>query len=101
MSRLPAGSLSRADDRVRLFRGFGDRQTAHPHPIIGTPTEVPQPRTTNVRDDMGRLYRKLSGRGCPTPGLRGLSFSPLRFGEGLNPQPNPPAPFPEREGGED
>ncbi len=33
------------DVRVRLSRGSGDVQTGQPHPIIGTPCEVPLPRT--------------------------------------------------------
>ena len=31
------------EQRVRLFRGFSLAQTSHPHPIAGTPTEVPVP----------------------------------------------------------
>ncbi len=35
---------TRAPDRVRLSRGSVERQTAQPHPIWGTPNDVPVPR---------------------------------------------------------
>jgi hypothetical protein len=39
--------------RVRLSRGSSDMHTAHPHPIIGTPCEVPLPRMTTSIGDIG------------------------------------------------
>ena len=33
--------------------GIGDRQTPQSQPIIGTPTDVPQPRTIKDRADIG------------------------------------------------
>jgi hypothetical protein len=36
------------EDRVRLSRGSADWQTAQRHPIIGTPWDVPEPRTVTV-----------------------------------------------------
>ena len=35
--------------RVRWFRGSGEVQTEHSHPIMGTPVEVPDPRKTSRR----------------------------------------------------
>jgi len=37
-------ALTKIDARNRRFRGSAERQTAHLHPITGTPTEVPVPR---------------------------------------------------------
>src|SRR5476651_315333 len=41
------------EERVRLSRGSADRQTAQRHPIIGTPWDVPEPRTVTVSLDAG------------------------------------------------
>src|SRR6185295_7239747 len=46
--RLPPGSPSTSPQRVRLFRGLPLVQVAQPHPITGTPTEVPVPRNTSL-----------------------------------------------------
>ena len=39
----------RIDGRVRRSRGSVDRQTAQSQPIIGTPCDVPVPRTVTLR----------------------------------------------------
>src|SRR5690242_3521018 len=46
-SKFPSGSPSASEQRVRWFFGFGLTQTVHPQPIVGTPTEVPDPRIIN------------------------------------------------------
>src|SRR6188508_3685874 len=49
MRILPRGARMTTEQRYRLLRRLVDRQTAHSHPIIGTPTDVPVPRKVNVR----------------------------------------------------
>ena len=47
MSSTPSGRPNNTEHRVRLFFGSLLRQTVQPHPMTGTPTDVPDPRTTN------------------------------------------------------
>src|SRR6266545_6844067 len=43
-SRAPWSVSTTAPTLLRLSRGSGEWQTAHPHPICGTPKLVPVPR---------------------------------------------------------
>lgn len=43
---LPPAERS-TDERVRRSRGFDDRQTRHSQPSVGTPIDVPEPRTVS------------------------------------------------------
>src|SRR5690242_12744576 len=49
-SRAAPTSTSAAD-RVRLSRGSDEVQVRQPHPICGTPNDVPVPRNTNRTSD--------------------------------------------------
>ena len=68
------------EHRVRLFRGFLLKQTSHPQPIAGTPTEVPVPsRIISPRKSivLGVLDKKLVSREgleftAPEPAARGM-----------------------------
>lgn len=44
MTRRTPRVSTMADVRSRLSRGSVERQTAHRHPMTGTPCEVPVPR---------------------------------------------------------
>ncbi len=55
MRKLPPGASTRTPVRRRWFLGLDDRQTAHSHPIIGTPILVPVPSNVRDREDMGTV----------------------------------------------
>jgi hypothetical protein len=47
----PSLSVMKMEARERVSRGSVDRQVAHPQPIIGTPCDVPDPRTSTFAVD--------------------------------------------------
>lgn len=69
------------DVRVRLSRGSFDLHTSHPHPMTGTPCDVPQPKTVIVIMMISRISscRKGSDFYCPF-----LSFRSNKMYEKFN-----------------
>lgn len=47
--------VSSADERSRLSRGSSEVHTSHPHPMTGTPCEVPVPRSVSFKLVLGLL----------------------------------------------
>src|ERR1700690_1111253 len=62
------------DALVRLLRGSADRQTGQPHPIIGTPWDVPLPRT--ITSILVRTHD------CPAPAPWHQKKAPWPHGRG-------------------
>ena len=58
-------SVTRIAGRSRVFFGSGDVQTAQSQPIIGTPCDVPLPRTVTF---MPPLYPNRAWSGCGREG---------------------------------
>jgi hypothetical protein len=116
MKRIPFGGLKpcvqeeliHTSNRVADFSCDNEE-----NPLRGIETSGLTPRPPSLRGKGSRAPLPASGKGWGrgffdlTPGPlpcegRGSKVSPPRFGEGLGegfPGPNPPAPFPAREGG--
>lgn len=68
--------VNSADERSRLSRGSGEVHTSQPHPMTGTPCEVPVPRSVSFKRVLG-LRAQTSEKSLPYSSI--LSPTPRFF----------------------